>query len=327
MSAIDRLLCSLTLLLATLAAPAALAQRDATEQALERFEETLTPQVEDGTLAPQGIGPLLLVAATPAFEQTRAWFPAAALEAVTRVFGAGNVRLCEACMNPRVRSDGGSFEYNTSLTLPEIARTDRELRGQGVPARSAVWLEETPGGIAVRIVALDNAQVLFSGNFDGRQRERVSTNRAFNATLDLGRRLRGESLTHILVDAAVFPGQHFSLDVVEQFGESNEHLAGLTFSLTDPIAGIGGAYYYVIQPAWNLTLGAQAVMSVPTALVNLIDDSGGVSDPFDPLLTGVLVARMPIPSTNFGVVAMVSTNLTFAIGLTLMNISFLPVLP
>lgn len=327
MTCSGRPLSVLAAILVTVSAPVALAQRAVTEQGLERLEESLSPQVEEGSLMPQGIGPILLVGATPAFEETRAWFPAAALQTTIRVFGASSVRLCEACMSPRVRSEEGRLEHNTALSLPEIARIDRELRGQGAPARSALWLEETPGGVAVRIVAISNGQVLFAGNFDGAQRERVRTSQVYNATLELGRRLRGESLTHVLLDAAIFPGQHISLDVIEQFGSRNQHMAGLTFSLFDPVLGVGGAYYYVIQPAWNLTLGAQGILSVPTALVNLLPIDGEPVELIDPIFTGVLVARLPIPSTSFGLVAMVSTNLTFAAGITMTNISFLPFLP
>lgn len=309
-------------------APRAFAQRAATEQALERLAEALSPQVEEGSLAPQGIGPVLLVAATPAFEETRAWFPAAALQTTLRSFGASHVRLCEACMSPRVRSESGRLELDSTLSLTEIARLDDELRGQGAPARSALWIEETPGGVAVRLVALSTGQVLFAGNFDGGQRERVRTSQVYNATLDVGRRLRGESLTHLMLDVGIFPGQHISLDVVEQFGATNNHMAGVTFSLFDPILGVGAAYYYVIRPAWNLTLGAQAILSVPTALVNLLPtDDGGTVELIDPMLTGVLVARMPIPKTSFALVAMASTNFTFTVGFTLTNASFLPFVP
>jgi hypothetical protein len=327
LSRIDPTLPLVTALLVALCAPVALAQRGATEQALERLEESLAPQVEEGTLAPQGIGPIVLVGATPAFEETRAWFPVAALQTVTRVFGPSSVRLCEACMSPRVRSEAGRLEHDSTLSLPEIARVDRELRGKGAPARSAIWIDETSGGVAVRIVAIDNGQVLFAGNFDGAQRERVRTSQVYNATLELGRRLRGESLTHVILDAGLYPGQHISLDVIEQFGSRNQHMAGLTFSLFDPVVGVGGAYYYVIRPAWNLTLGVQGILSVPTALVNMLPNDGEPGELIDPLLTGVLVARMPIPSTSFGVVAMLSTNLTFAVGISMTNISFLPFVP
>jgi hypothetical protein len=311
---------------ALLVAGHAHAQRESTLQAFERLEEDLRPRVEEGSLAPRGIGPILLVGATPAFEETQAWFPVATLEVVTRIFGPGNVRLCEACLNPRVYVKDGRMEHNTVLTLPEIMRLDAELRGKSAPARSAIFVEETPRGIAVRILAIQNGQVLFAGNFDEQQKERVDTASVYNATIDLGRRLRGESLTHIFMDVALVPNQHLSLDIVEQFGPYNQNLAGFTASLIDPFLGVGIVYYRVIPLFWNLTLGAQGLVSVPTGVANAFD-GGDAGDIIDPLFTGVVVARMPIPSTSFGLVAMASTNLSFSFGISLMNISFLPIFP
>lgn len=327
MTCTSRLLGVLLPIVVAIAAGPSFAQRATTEQAFERFEEALRPMVDEGSLSPQGIGPILLVGATPAFEETRVWFPAAALESVLRLFGTGNVRVCEACMNPRVHVDNGRLEHNSILSLPEIARIDAELRGSGAPARSAIWLEETPGGIAVRLVALENAQVLFAGNFDGPQRERIRSSNLYNATLELGRRLRGESLTHIFIDAAVLPNQHISFDIAEQFGDSNKNLAGITFSLFDPLIGVGAVYYRVIPAAWNLTVGVQA--SVPTALTTILNQGNGPPPTgfLEPIVTGVLVARIPIPYTSFAVVGMVSTNLRLCIGITMMNVSFLPLLP
>ncbi len=314
----------------TLGSLSAFAQRERTEQAFERMEETLAPLVEEGQLAPQGIGPVLLVGATPAFEETRAWFPVGALESLTRLFGPGQVRVCEACMNPRVHAVDGRLEHNTVLSLPEIARLDEELRGRGPPARSAAWLEETPGGLAVRILSIDNGQVLYAGNFDGQLQERTRTAELYNYTLELGRRLRGESLTHIFLDLGMVPNQHLSLDITEQFGPDNLNLAGFTMSLVDPVAGIGIVYYRVIPLLWDLTIGVQAVMSTITAIATALDTTGnGIpsSQLLDPILTGVVVLRWPIPTTNFAVFGSASTNFAFTVGVSLINVSFLPIIP
>lgn len=305
----------------------ALAQRDDTATALDRLEEVLRPEVEEGSLSPQGIGPILLVGATPAFAETQAWFPVAALDGLIRIFGRGNVRVCEACLAPRVYIEDGRLEHNSTLSLSEVARIDTELRGNGAPARSAVWIEETTVGIAVRIIAIDNGQVLYAGNLDASLGEKARTSRVYNYTLELGRRSRGETLTHIFVDAAVLPAQHFSLDIVEQFGPHNLNLAGVTFSVLDPVVGVGVAYYRVIPVAWNLTIGAQAVLSLPTALINALPGEETIDELIDPLVTGVLVVRFPIPSTSIAILAMGSTNLNFGVGLSFLNSSFLPFLP
>lgn len=322
---------SLMVLFAVLFAAPAFAQRDRTVQALDRMEETLQPMIDEGELAPQGIGPLLLVGATPAFEETRAWFPAASLQALGRVFGNGNLRVCEACMNPRVRAEDGRFEYNTVLSMPEIARLDNELRGNGAPAKAAVWMEETPGGLSVRIIRIDNGGVLYAGNFDGAQAERTRTANIYNATLELGRRLRGESLTHLMIDVGMLPGQHFGFEVAEQFGPQNLNLVGLNITFVDPIAGIGVTYYRVIPLLWDLTIGVQGVLSLPVALGTILEQAldADIDLSFwpDRIVTGVLVARFPIPSTNFAILGTASTNLSFTVGLSLINVSFLPFLP
>ena len=90
------------------------------------------------------------------------------------------------------------------------------------------------------------------------------------------------------------------------------------------IVGVGGVYYRVIPEAFNLTIGAQAVVSVPTAAVAALGLDG---DLLDPLVTGVVVVRWPIPETAYGVLLTASTNGQFGLGITLMNINFLPVLP
>ncbi len=316
--------------LAFCAAPDAHAQRAETEQGLARFEETLQPKVDEGELSARGVGPVLVVGAKSAYESTRSWFPAAALQSTVRVFGGRNVRLCEACMGARVRSEGRRLEYNTALTLSDVARLDADIRGQGAPAKSALWFEETPGGVAVRLVNIANGQILFAGNFDGAQTERVRSAEVYNLSTELGRRLRGDSLTHVIIDIGLVPNQHINLDVSEQFGPYNLNLAGLTLSAIDPVVGLGIHYYRVIPLLWDFTIGVQLIASVPTAVATAISSGlgeGPVDGLIDPLLTGVLVARFPIPQTNFGVLATASTNFQFTVGISLLNVSFLPFLP
>jgi hypothetical protein len=306
-----------------MAATPANAQRASSSDGLERLAEAMRPSVETGALA--GVVPVIVVRATPAFEETRAWFPGAAVSTLVDVFGAGNLRACEACMSPRVHAEDGRLEHDSvDLTVEEIVGFDVALRGQAAPARAAVWLDETPGGVAVRVVSLQTSQILFAGNYDGALREQKRTGRNFTLTEDVERRLRGDSLTHLFIDAALYPGQHFSLDVVDQFGDRNLDLAGVTLSAFDPVLGFGAVYYRMIPEAFNLTLGAQVVASIPTAAAAGL---GLEADLLDPLLTGVLVVRWPIPSTSYGLLLAASTNGNVGLGVTLMNFGLLPVLP
>jgi hypothetical protein len=308
------------------AAGPAHAQRDTTAEAFARLEEILTPQLDNGMLGSHGIFPLMFVSATPAYEETKASYPAAALQALVRIFDGKNIRACEACMNPRVSFENGRLDMNTSsLAVDEIVMFDARVRGKSAPARAAVWLDETRTGVAIRIISLENSQVLFAANIDGALRERSRSQKNFTFTDEIGRRLRGESLTHIFIDAALLPGQHISVDIAEQFGDDNCNLAGITMSVLDPIVGFGAAYHRVIPQAFNLTVGAQVIASLPTAFVSAF--AGDVTQVLDPLVVAVLIARFPIPSTNFAAVATVSSKGTVALGVTLMNFSVLPFLP
>ena len=313
----------LALLLAVTATSTAHAQRESSVDALERLAEALEPAVNGGAL--DGVAPIILVGARPAFEETRTWFPTAAVVAFADAVGRGKLRACEACMQPRVQAEGGAFVYSSgAMSIAEIVAVDTDTRGAGAPAAAAAWVDETDDGVAIRVVSLRTGQILFAQNIDGQLKEQKRTAQVFTFTDDVERRLRGESLTHVWLDLALVPGQHVSLDVVDQFGDKNLDMAGLTFSIFDPIVGVGGVYSRVIPEAFNLTHGAQAVVSIPTAAGAALGVEG---DLLDPLFTGVVVVRWPIPQTAYGVLLMASTNGQIGLGISLLNINFLPVLP
>ncbi len=308
---------------AILSASVAHAQRAATSDALERVRDVLEPIVQDGLLT--GVSPIIVVSARPAFESTRAWFPTAAVVALGDAVGRANLRACEACMNPRATLRDGVFVYaDGTMSIAEIVAVDTDMRGAGAPAMAAAWLDETEGGVALRIISLNTGRILVAENLDGALRSRTRTARTFRVTDDLERRLRGESLTHVAIDIGLVPAQHFSFDVIDQFGDRNLDLAGLSVSIVDPVVGVGAAYYRVIPEAFNLTLGVKALVSLPTAAGNALGVEGAL---INPLLSGVLVVRWPIPHSGFGVLATASTNGALTLGVSLLNVNFLPVLP
>jgi hypothetical protein len=313
-------------LLAALLPTMALAQRDTSREALARVEETLTLSLEQGGIALKDVTPAIVVSVSPAFEESKAWYPTAALQTLVRVFGAAALRSCEACMAPRMFVEEGRLEqFTTTLGAEEIIRLDENARGKAPPARVAIWLDETPEGVSLRIIDLHNSRIVFVQNFDPGLTEMVRTRRNFTLTEELDRRARGDSLTHTFLDVTIYPGQHISLDWVEQWGDTNANLAGVSLSAYDPLIGVGGAYYRVIPDALNIMVGAKILMSMPTAIASGI--SGQSTQVIDPLLTGVFVVRMPIARSNYGVTFTASTNGRIGIGISLMNITALPFLP
>jgi hypothetical protein len=322
------LLARLTLL--TLLLPAvAWAQRASTEEALARVEETLHARLGESTLSLEETVPVIVVSVAPAFEETRAWYPNAALATLVHLFGAASVRSCEACSVARLYADTGRLEQNSAgLDVAEIARLDQSVRGAAAPARAAIWLDENAQGVSLRIVDLKNSHLLVAENFDAAMTEPARTRKNVSLAMDLDRRARGDSLAHVFFDATLYPAQHLSFDFVEQWGATNANLSGVSLSLFDPVLGIGGAYYRVLPQALNITVGAKVLMSLPTALVKSIargSDNG--TDLIDPLLTGVFIVRVPISTSNYAVTLSASTNGRVGFGFSLLNFSVLPFLP
>ena len=295
---------------------------EATAESLDRLDEILELRLEDGQLSVDEVMPAILVGVTPRYAASEGWFSARAIEVLERNFGSG-LRLCEACMAPRAFVGDGHLAYQTGpVGLDEIVRLDDQSRGDAMAARSAIWIEEHRGGVAIRIVDLHTARVLYAQNVDPLLIENANSERMYTLGEELERRARGESITQAFVDLALYPGQHVSLDWTEQWGPTNANLSGVTISLVDPIAGIGAATYRRIE-LLDILIGAKVIVSLPTALVRIVEDV----EVFDPLLTGVGLVRIPFGRSNYGAIMSVSTNGQFGIGISLMNISLLPVIP
>jgi hypothetical protein len=295
-----------------------------TRDALDRLEEILELRVEDGTLSPDAVLPAILVSAQPRYEDSQHWFTARAIETLQRAFGTNGLRLCEACMVPRAHVSEGTMLYQTGpIGLDEIVRLDDLSRGNGQAARSAIWIDEHRGGVAVRIVDLRTGRVLYAQNIDPDLVEFGNSQRIYTLSEELERRSRGDTVTQAFVDLAFYPGQHFSLDWTEQWGKTNAQMSGITISLFDPILGLGACHYRAVD-FYNILVGGKLIVSIPAALVASFGDVG---DFIDPRFTAVGIVRVPFGRSNYGAVLSASTNGQIGLGISLMNISLLPVLP
>jgi hypothetical protein len=309
-----------------LAGGTARADPAATRDSLDRWEELLQLRLEDGRLDRADVMPALLVSTEPRYTPSEDWFAVRVIEVLQNTLGEG-LRLCEACMAPRAIVGEGHLTYQTGpVGLDEVIRLDDQTRGKSAPARSAIWVDETARGIAVRIVDLRSGRVLYAQNIDPMLVEDEKSQRNFALADELERRARGNSITQSFVDLALYPGQHISLDMTEQWGETNKNLTGVTLSLVDPVVGIGVAHYRVVDLV-NVMVGGKLILSLPTAVVRSFDTGNNQTDVIDPLVNAVLVVRVPFGRSNYGVVATASTNGTVGLGLSLMNVRFLPVIP
>lgn len=298
----------------------------ATGDALDRLEEVLELRVDDGTIDPREVLPAIVVSVEPRYQESVGWFANRALEVLGRAFGKSGLRLCEACMAPRAWVEEGSLTWQTGpVSLDEVVRLDASTRGDALPARSAIWVEEHRGGVGVRIVDLGTGRVIFAQNVDPLLVENANTQRMATLTEELERRARGDALAQTFVDAAVYPGQHISLDFTDQWGKTNANLSGVTLSLFDPVVGLGVCHYRSTR-LFNTQLGVKGIVSLPTAVASALTQDDEI-EVIDPLLTAVGVVRVPFGRSNYGLLATVSTNGEIGLGLSLLNVRLLPVLP
>ncbi len=302
----------------------ALAQSPTSRDSMDRLAEVLELRVEEGRLRPEDVMPAILVSAQPRTEEARGWYATRVIEVLQGAFGADGLRVCEACMAPRATVDGGRMVYQAGpVGIDEVVRLDDVSRGGAEPARTAIWLDEHAGGVSIRIVDTRTARVIFAQNIDPYLVEHKNTRRMYTLAAEQERRARGDGLTQAFVDVAFFPGQHISLDWTDQWGKRNKQFSGVTFSIFDPIVGIGAVHYYCIGFLDTL-VGAQVVLSLPTTIVRGLGQQGEL---LDPLLTGVAVVRVPFGRSNFGALLTASTNGQIGLGISLMNISLLPFVP
>jgi hypothetical protein len=297
-----------------------------TREALDRMGEILELRLEEGRIDAANLRPAILIEARARYSESEGWFTGRTLEVLSEVLGPGALRMCEACTVPRAWVDDGNLTYQAGpTTLGEILRLDDQYRGASPPARSAIWVLEHPGGVSVRILDLRTGAVLYAQNIDPTLLENRRSQRTFRLSEEMERRARGDSLTHAFFDVGIFPGQHLSIDWADQFGRRNEHLAGVTISVFDPVIGVGPNYAWA-SPFLNTLIGGKVIVSLPTAFARAISEDLD-QDLIDPLLTGVFTARLPIARSNYGILGGFSTNGRVFVGISLMNISSLPVIP
>ncbi len=312
------------MLVLTAGAPVALAGPESTGEALDRLEELLALRLDEGAFTREEVLPALVVSTAPRYVASEAWFPSRVLEVLSRTFGAGSLRACEACAAPRAWVADGALSYQAGpLGLDEVVRLDEATRGDAPAARSAIWVEEHRGGVGVRIVDLRTGRLIYAQNVDPSLVEHRNSARMSTLAEELERRARGDALTQTFVDAALWPGQHVSVDVTDQWGRSNANLSGVTLSVLDPVIGLGLCHYRRFE-LLNLLVGVKGVLSLPTAITTSLGEDGEV---IDPLLNGVAVVRVPFGRSNYGVLATASTNGAVGLGVSLMNIRLLPVIP
>lgn len=308
--------------------------RSAVQQSLRHMEERLLGLLEAGNLHDQM--PVLVASVSSLSPENETWFVPYAMRSLVGVFGPGNMRVCNICMKTEVAEKPGLLSLRRKdWSTRELVSADQKIRQQSQPAKSALYVHETRNVVSVRVVSLDDARIIFAANFDPDFSALRRSENIRRYHVELKDRRAGAGHTHFLWDGILYPNQHLALDILDQFGERGQHLAGISTSMFTPLLGVGFAYHYVFQDAWNVSLGTKVLFAGPNLLLRVLFEED--LELVDPLINTVFVLRVPIPETNLAVSGMIATGSdsfpfptqspTLGVGLTLLNPTLMPVFP
>lgn len=264
--------------------------------------------------------PILVAPPQAYWQESQSDFGSAVMESLREVFKApGSLVNCAECYQSRVyvANDGRSIIQNGPLSLSDLAR----LRSHPAyrQAKSILTIRETPEGVSVQVLSLDDARILYSGLADARQ----TLNDAeppLRLAREFERRQRGEALGYINVDLGLLMDGKFQFKFLEQWGDRNQHLSGLALSLYNPNLSLGGTYLYMLPAQRRLTLGLSAYYSL-AALLQANSEANR--------LTSNLVGEVSVNyalSGSYGIFISASSEGKLAAGFSLLNPVLFPFL-
>jgi hypothetical protein len=295
-----------------------------TQQDLEVVEDRL--RYEFGSLNERrtdrdpntAVTPILVAPPQAHWEESRRDFAPSMLAVLSRVFPEpGALISCSQCYESRVfvANDSRTIIQNGELSLSDLARL-REQPGYKL-AKSVLITRETPSGIEMRLLAIDDGRILYTGVSDST----VTLDKAeppLRLARELDRRKRGEALGYVNIDLGIYPQGLFALKFLEQWGSRNQHLSGIALSGYNPTGAIGLSYQYILPFRPQATIGAIGYYSLQGMF-------GSGSTDVSKALTAQGSLNYAI-SGSYGVFVAADTTGTLSVGLSLLNPVLFPFL-
>ena len=253
------------------------------------------------------------------WQESQGDFAPALRDVLARVFpNPGDLIDCATCYSSRVyvAPNGRTIIQNGELSLADLAR----LKNQPgyAQAKSILISRETPAGIELRLLALEDGRILYTGMADST----LTLDRAqppLRLARELERRQRGESLSYVNIDLGLLPSALVQVKFLEQWGNHNQHLSGLALSFFNPNGALGAAYMYMLPFQRKATVGVIAYYS----LKNMFDAS--TSGSFASSITGQLAINYAF-SGSYGMFLSGDTSGVISVGFSLLNPILFPFL-
>ena len=286
-----------------------------TQRDFDQIRDILRENLENNEELRARVSPTLL--ATPVhhwFESRQDFAPQATALLKSILNGPNEVIACGDCNLWRLHVATGERLHiqNGDISLSELTAVRSQQKY--AQAKSLTFIKETPQGIELKVVELDDGRVLISALADGNSD--LDTQKPWlRHTKEKARRLRGEGLTYGFLNLGIWPKPLVQIEFIEQWGDRNQHLSGLGLSLIGPELALGGVYHYLLET--NKKLHYSGALYLPLARTLNQDNGNNPST----LLVLQAMAQYNL-SKSHAVGISLSTEGVFSIGFVFQDIIF-----
>ncbi len=311
----------LALFVAALLPSRAFAVLAQTGKDLAVLEDSFRHRMETEPGLKNKIVPMLLAPPKNVWVESRDDFGSSALAVIKNVIpDAGTVIICPDCDTHRlhIQQNQSVSISNGELALGDIARLRQDPRFRA--AKSVATVRETPSGVEMRVIGLDDGALLFFALADSS--ERLSDTKPYlHLSRELERRKFGESLAYIFLNLGAYPTGTFQLEYLEQWGSLNQHLSGVVLSLFSPTFALGATYKYMMPTLRKLNFNGTLFYPLQNAF-----GAGPIGEDDDDLTKKFVlqIGAQYAFSTTFGIFAIGNTDNTLSLGISLFNPLLMP---
>ncbi len=293
-----------------------------TQADLAVLEDRLRFEVEQDEGFANRISPLLLAPPLHHWQESRADFSAslqntlsASLPEIVKILP------CTECDRWRMHvSNTQTIQViNGEIALSELHELKKDVRYR--EAKAYAMASETPSGVEFKIVDINSGAILFAALADS-SKDLNQVKPYFGLAAERDRRLSGESLNYVFINAGLYPTGLFQMEFVEQWGSRNQHISGLGLSLFNPTFALGAVYHYILPKTKRLHVSGALYYPLANALASALPDD-------EETLTGGFVVQGMVQysfANSYGAFVSLSTEGTFSIGLNMYNPLILPFL-
>jgi hypothetical protein len=263
--------------------------------------------------------PMLVAPPLHYWQESREGFAEAVRQMLQEIFNDSNAILdCQECDTWRLNLETKQKIHisNGELSLADLKRLAKDPQRSGV--KTLALIKETPQGVAMRIIEIEDGAILFSALADATM-TLDNIKPYHNLAQEKERRLREESLSYVFANLGVWPQGTFQLEYVEQWGRRNQHISGIALSIFNPNVALGGVYHYMFPANRRFHASGSIFLPLENVVTSVVEENDAVLSNF--------VGQLMIQATfanSYGIFLMGSSEGVVSLGINMYNPLFLP---